>query len=148
MTDFCLPGNVEWSRNSYIFNIFKLHITKFGIHISRHVTLGFEARCSVLQFFHHDCRKSLIQFSTRLHLHTHHTFSCISLLLSSTVFQLSKQRRPIQPTSYSSKTEIVFTMWRQVRVFKAFTGVIIVAFSSHGGRGKTISAIALLSSCG
>ena len=43
------------------------------------------------------------------YLHTHHTFSCMSLPLTGTVFQQFKPK----PFSYSSKTGVVCTMWRQ-----------------------------------
>ena len=51
-----------------------------------------------------------IPFSTRLHSHTYRTFSCISLPLSSAVFQLKDQ---YQSFSYLSKMGVVCTMWRQ-----------------------------------
>ena len=52
--------------------------------------------CSVLTVFLHDCRKCFILFSTRLHLHTHHTFSCIWLPLTSTMVPLLKKIRAFQ----------------------------------------------------
>ena len=64
-------------------------------------------------------------------LHTYHIFSCMVLPWTSTVFQLSIQKIPIQGFSYSCLIRVVCTMWRQqARVFKAILVLTFLLFNS------------------